>query len=178
MADLERILVATDGTESSQDAVVTAAALAGRADGDLHVVTVGNVAIPMAPGEGAGLSPQWLDAFDRLNEQQAQDQAREARAEDASIHVRRGLEESARTRFDELVDKAASSAEIEIDTQARRGTPGPEIVEAAETFDADLLVLGTHGHGFLHRMLLGSISQHVLRHAGRSCLLVPRAEES
>lgn len=45
------------------------------------------------------------------------------------------------------------------------GDPGESIVSAAESEAADLIVVGTHGRGTIGRLFLGSVSEHVVRHA-------------
>jgi len=52
--------------------------------------------------------------------------------------------------------------------------PAPEkILSEAERLEADVLVLGSHGHGALHDLLLGSVSQAVLHGAACPVLVVP-----
>jgi universal stress protein A len=60
---------------------------------------------------------------------------------------------------------ALSMTGIPVDYQARSGAPGPEIVLVAEQIQADLIVMGTHGRSGISRILMGSIAEHVLRHA-------------
>ena len=43
-----------------------------------------------------------------------------------------------------------------------RGDPAGEIVEAARNRNVDLIVMATHGHGTLYRLLLGSVTAKVL----------------
>ncbi len=57
------------------------------------------------------------------------------------------------------------------------GDPATELLHAAESTDADLIVTGTHGHGFLSRLLLGSVATGLVRGAKCSVLVVPRAEQ-
>jgi nucleotide-binding universal stress UspA family protein len=45
------------------------------------------------------------------------------------------------------------------------GDAGESIVEASEAEMADLIVVGTHGRGAVGRLFLGSVSDHVVRHA-------------
>lgn len=52
------------------------------------------------------------------------------------------------------------------------GEPGPAIIEAAEAEKADLLVVGTRGRSRVERMVLGSVSDHVVRHAPCPVLIV------
>jgi nucleotide-binding universal stress UspA family protein len=53
-----------------------------------------------------------------------------------------------------------------------QGDPGPTIVSAAEAERADLIVIGTHGREGVTRLLLGSVSDHVVRHARCPVLVV------
>lgn len=48
-------------------------------------------------------------------------------------------------------------------TTATKGKVVPELIEASQS--ASLLVVGAQGHGILGGMLLGSVSQHLTRHA-------------
>ena len=52
------------------------------------------------------------------------------------------------------------------------GEPGPAIVEAAQSEGADLIVVGSHGRGRVGRFLIGSVSDHVIRHATAPVLIV------
>ena len=45
------------------------------------------------------------------------------------------------------------------------GDPGETILEAGRAEAADLIVVGTHGRGPVGRLFLGSVSDHVVRHA-------------
>lgn len=45
------------------------------------------------------------------------------------------------------------------------GEPGESIVDAAGAESADLIVVGTHERGAVGRLFLGSVSDHVVRHA-------------
>lgn len=54
------------------------------------------------------------------------------------------------------------------------GKPGARIVETANDWPADLIVLGSHGRGGVSRLVLGSVAEAVMRHA-RCPVLVVRA---
>lgn len=62
-----------------------------------------------------------------------------------------------------------------VDAQAvlSKGNPADIICEKASELDADLLILGSHGQSMLHKVLLGSVSESVIRHAPCSVVLVP-----
>jgi nucleotide-binding universal stress UspA family protein len=54
----------------------------------------------------------------------------------------------------------------------REGHPADEIVKAAKKHDVDLIMMGTHGHGFLGRALMGSVATKVVAKTNTSVLLV------
>ena len=60
--------------------------------------------------------------------------------------------------------------------QLRIGTPHTEIANAAKDFEADLIILSTHGRKGLSRMVLGSTSEKVVRYASCPVLIVREAE--
>jgi nucleotide-binding universal stress UspA family protein len=53
-----------------------------------------------------------------------------------------------------------------------QGEPGPAIVEAAMAEAADLVIVGTRGRNRVERFVLGSVSDHVVRHAPCPVLIV------
>src|SRR5262245_54511729 len=55
------------------------------------------------------------------------------------------------------------------------GDPASAIVEAAETEDADIIVLGTHGRTGLTRLLMGSVAEAVVRRANCPVLTIKHA---
>jgi nucleotide-binding universal stress UspA family protein len=61
----------------------------------------------------------------------------------------------------------------EVDTHLLKGDPASEILRLAERVSADLIVAGTHGAGFLERMLIGSVATRLVRGATCSVLVVP-----
>lgn len=54
------------------------------------------------------------------------------------------------------------------------GEPGPSIVDAADSEGADLIIVGSRGRSRVERFVLGSVSDHVVRHA-RCPVLIVRA---
>jgi nucleotide-binding universal stress UspA family protein len=49
------------------------------------------------------------------------------------------------------------------DTVILRGDPAQAIMHAADDLDADLIVMATHGHKGINRLLLGSVAEQVVR---------------
>jgi nucleotide-binding universal stress UspA family protein len=58
-------------------------------------------------------------------------------------------------------------------TFVQEGNPFEEILKVAEEWEADLIVLGTHGRtGFSH-LLMGSVAEKVIRHSKKPIFIVP-----
>jgi len=58
-----------------------------------------------------------------------------------------------------------AAAEVQIFVHARIGKPTPEILSLASDVGADLIFIGSHGKTGIERMLLGSVSERVVREA-------------
>lgn len=63
------------------------------------------------------------------------------------------------------IEKLKSNKTFSVDAVLVPGSPRPVILDEAESWGADLVVLGSHGYGPLKRLLLGSVSQAVVSHA-------------
>ena len=55
-----------------------------------------------------------------------------------------------------------------------QGYPVEKIIEEATRQNADLIVMGSHGHGLLRSLLVGSVTEGVMRNASCPVLVVPR----
>ena len=58
-----------------------------------------------------------------------------------------------------------------------RGNPAEEILEQAEKINCDIIVMGTHGHGAIEDVLLGSTARRVVRRSKKPVLVVRLPEE-
>ncbi len=74
-----------------------------------------------------------------------------------------------------LREQAASlrAAGLEVQPLVVMGDTVEKILEAADRIDAAVVVIGSHGHGGLHHLLLGSVSEAIIRHSTRPVLVVP-----
>jgi nucleotide-binding universal stress UspA family protein len=70
--------------------------------------------------------------------------------------------------------KALSDEKLKITGEVMQGPPGQLIVEKAEQWGADLIVMGSRGLGVWNRLLLGSVSNAVVHHAKCSVEIVRR----
>lgn len=66
---------------------------------------------------------------------------------------------------------------IEPSSKILKGSPPSVILDAAESFGADLIVMGTRGENVQHDPL-GSVSREVVRRSTRPVLLVPRVSDN
>jgi nucleotide-binding universal stress UspA family protein len=69
--------------------------------------------------------------------------------------------------------EAATAAGIPIDVMVHVGEPAYDILECATELSADLIVMGTHGLSGFDHLLLGSVTEKVLRKATCPVLTVP-----
>ena len=53
------------------------------------------------------------------------------------------------------------------------GFPTNEIINTAKEWDADLIVIGTHGRTGLAHLLEGSVAEHVIKHTSIPVMVVP-----
>ncbi len=79
---------------------------------------------------------------------------------------------------DDLAESIAVAElrDIRVEPRVREGRAGDAVLEETAEWDADLVVIGSHGFGFFERLLLGSTSIHILRHSERATVIVPPIE--
>ncbi|WP_336037761.1 universal stress protein [Halobacterium yunchengense] len=133
MGRYERILVPTDGSEETRQAVEHAVDLAEEHGATIHALYVVN----SASFSSLPMESSWESVAAMMNEEGAAalDDV-EAIADERGVSVERAL-----------VD----------------GSPSREIVRYAEDEGCDLVVMGTHGRGGIDRLLLGSVAEKVVR---------------
>lgn len=147
---MARVLIGVDGSELSQNAAARALALVG-AGSDVTIAQVVRPPVPMATMVGVVTVPA-IGIADEPSESTMEALVAEADAEVSAVAARVGV---------------ASATRL-----VRIGDAGEELCRLADEGSYDLLVVGSHGSGVLKRMLLGSVSHHVLHHAPCPVLVV------
>ena len=99
-------------------------------------------------------------------------------------HSREGIAAELKRRHHELQVLQLVLEKLGVDvmpllvrSDSPRGNPVPKIVEELERLGPDLVVMGSHGHGRLYELLVGSVTAAVVRRARRPILLVPSPRE-
>jgi nucleotide-binding universal stress UspA family protein len=144
------VLVAVDGSDSARRAVETLADATYLAGHRLHVLTVGPMLYDGLPYWSLSVADSKVPAYqDLLAEDRRRTEANAARA----------AEELARDGYD-------------VHWTIGAGDAAHEIIEAAQSFSCDLIVMGSRGLTGLDRLLLGSVARNVLLHSPASVLIV------
>ena len=95
-------------------------------------------------------------------------------------HVRDQVAKSiARNRHEivELRDRLQGQG-IDVHCLVIQGPTIDKIIEEAQRLGADVIVAGSHGHGAMHHLVLGSVSEGLIRKAPCPVLVVPQAHEA
>lgn len=143
------IVVGTDGSPSADIALAEAVALARQTGDSVIVVTVWQA----LQGDFGLAYPPTAVLSDLLD--------------------------SERKHAEETLERAADAArEAGVPFQARllTGDPAEQICALADEVGARLIAVGTHGHGAMMRLLVGSVSAAVIKHADRPVLVAQRRE--
>jgi nucleotide-binding universal stress UspA family protein len=80
--------------------------------------------------------------------------------------------EPRKSRLEELQEKLTGSG-LQAVVHERDGTVVEEILKTADEISANLIVMGSHGHGSVYNLLVGSVTEGILKANRRPVLLVP-----
>ena len=150
-----KILLAIDGSPCS-DAAVEEVARRPWPEGSLvKVLTAWETPMPPTP-EGWALP---LNYFEEMNA---------------------ALRKQGENIVNRAIQKLKSNKTLSADAVLAPGSPRPVILDEAEGWGADLIVVGSHSYGPWKRLLLGSVSQAVVSHAQCSVEVIrcPAAQET
>ena len=150
------ILVALDGSELAEKALPVARNLANSSDATIHLIQAVSRQPELQAAQSTGdFNPQLVEV--------SQDLARR-------------LIETRLTRGQEYLDRVAvelTNAGVEAETAIREGAADENIVHYSKAHDIDLVVMSTHGYGGVKRLLLGSVTDRVIRSCEVPVLVMP-----
>ena len=145
-----KILFATDGAKQSDSAIDAFRKLALNDGDEIKIVSVIDVGVPLAVDIYGGYLPDTTE-----------------------------LEKTAKENSEKVLDDTAArlraicgDKKIDITTEILFGSPEGRIVETADEWKPDLVVVGSHGYSGWERLLIGSVSDSVVHHAPCSVLVV------
>jgi nucleotide-binding universal stress UspA family protein len=134
MKPFKRILVATDLTPASRSAVSEAVALAKENGAELMIA---HVCETPSISQEAAIAPGVYDEWTR------------------------NLKETAQERLQPLLEESRKEG-VHAGVLVLFGAPYEAIVEAAQSNNADLIIVGTHGRKGVSRLFLGSVASRVI----------------
>lgn len=80
------------------------------------------------------------------------------------------IERDARSRLDSAIASVGDTSPVVVHAEVYEGQPGGVLGELSR--EADLVVVGSRGHGGFTALLLGSVSAQVVRHAHCSVVVI------
>ena len=134
--EYKKILIATDGSENADRAILSGIDIAKKLGAKVYAVCV----VPTHPSSSMPIGSRmmrWEVPFNVM------------------------MEEA--TKAVEHIADVYSSSGIEVKTVILEGHPAEEIIKFAEASNIDLILMGSLGKTGLTRLLLGSVAEEVLR---------------
>lgn len=137
-----KVLLAIDGSPYSDAAIEEVAMRAWPLGTTIKIFSVFEMPLPATPDAWA-LPPNYLEEVEAAGRQNSEK-----------------IVQSARERLEKRTGEL-----VGIESKVVLGSPRSMILEEAETWGADLIIMGSHGYSAWERFLLGSVSQGVVSHA-------------
>ncbi len=148
-----KILVATDGSEFSKAAIEKCCQIVAEPENTtIKIVSAYQVVVPF---DIHAVSVEYSLEMERATQRQAEEFVAEAAA---------------------AIRECFPNSNIDITTQVLVGASDQVIIETAKEWNADLIVVGSHGRGFWGRVMVGSVSDSLVHHAPCSVLVVRKGE--
>lgn len=149
-----KILLATDGSSFSDAAVNEISTRSWPEGSEVRIISVYEP--PLLPTMETWMpSDNYLEALEKAGEEQA-----------------RSIVSNAATRI-----RGGQRDRLRVAVEIIKGHPKHAIIDAADAWQADLIVVGSHGYRGLTKLWLGSVSQAVASHAKCSVEIVRNRNE-
>ena len=147
-----KILIATDGSEYSRAAIEKCCEIAIKADNTaIKIVAVYHAYTPPGTYSLSIQYRKYAEEFKNSLHKLAEEHAEEALT---------------------IIQACLPAANTDLTTHVAMGAADKIIIETAKEWNADLIVVGSHGRNFWGRTMIGSVSDSVVHHAPCSVLLV------
>jgi len=153
---ISKILVAIDGSEQAERALLWGLELAERCNSKVLLVSIAEpVVVPLAPNatmnpmQATAIPPDVIDSYER--------ELKARYMEVLSISYERAK---------------MNKPNVYIETRLEVGSPAKKIIEVAREGNFDIIVMGNRGLGGIKQLLLGSVSKKVADEAHCPVLIV------
>jgi len=70
-----------------------------------------------------------------------------------------------------IIDKVFKDYQVK--SFVEKGNPAKIIIQTADLWGADIIVMGTHGRKGLPHLLMGSVAENVVRHSKKTLIIIP-----
>ena len=157
---METILAAVDFSKETDAVLEQAATLAKALDAKLwllHVTSDEMQAMAYESTQFSGYAPEFINM-------------------PGDVQLARDLSaEEFKREHQQLLGMSSSLRKNGVDAQAilLKGDAAKLILEKASDLAVEMIILGFHNHGLLHKVFLGSVSEAVIRHARCNVMVVP-----
>ncbi len=135
--EYKTIVVPVDGSENGKRALQHAISVSERNEAQLIIVHVANIVSAISNFDQTPISGGYV------SEQIAED-----------------MEETGKEILNDIVKDVP--ADLKVKSVFEVGSPGPAVLAVAKKYNADLIVMGSHGRRGLEKLVLGSVTQRVL----------------
>lgn len=141
----DRVLLTTDGSEASMAAVDEALKISESCGAEIHVLYVVDTGVDSS-----------YDSVDKLM---------------SETETSRKLKEVGEKAVQSIVERLEKS-NVEFKTSIQEGKPFKQINSYADREQMDIIVMSTHGRTGLDRLLIGSVTEKVVRSSEKPVLTV------
>ena len=150
-----KILIATDGSDFSIEAIKKCSQIINKGkDTAIKVVSVYEQ-VPIMATEPFAVSTEYITEMSKVLKIEAENHVSEAMT---------------------IIKSYMADAEIDFTSKVELGIPEKVIIETAQEWQADLIVVGSHGRGFWGRTMIGSTSDAIIHNAPCPVLVVRKSE--
>lgn len=146
--NFKKILIAVDNSTCAEKAAQTGYEMAAKFDSEVALINIIEPA-PATVNPDFTLAPVFLEAYDNSEENS------HLLLKEIENKHSRGI----KTTYLSIIDTASHG-----------------IIQQAEEWDAELIVIGTHGRTGLYHFLMGSVAEHVARKSACPVLIVPNKD--
>ena len=150
-----KILIATDGSDFSNEAIKKCSQIINKGkDTAIKIVSVYEQ-VPIMATEPFAVSTDYITEMSKVLKKEAENHVSEAMT---------------------IIKNSMPDTKIDLTTKVELGIPEQVIIETAQEWQADLIIVGSHGRGFWGRAMIGSTSDTIVHNAPCPVLVVRKSE--